>query len=870
MENNKKHKKIILVTLILFMFFSLLIPKKVDAFAPFGVTITLKDVERKADAFKKKLGKFGEIAFQALRKRMLIQIQNDLVNWAQGNGDPRFITNPGKFIKENATFAAVSTIDKFFRQHGTDICSPFKANVQFLVNKTQFLREEQLRCSWTDVKENMEKFANNFEDGGWTSWLKLHETRNTLPGVYLASTQLIGQEVALAGNTAQAKLSAGKGFLDQKKCAVYTIRAEYTISGDAIDSEGNLISPDSPQFQGFTGVGISDPVKPLKPIDMDKLPPNATCIQEETVTPGSVVGDFVTQGLLKGSLDSIVNATELSQIVNAVLDAYINKVARDGLSNVKTGNGSWTSASKANGGTYSSLDTIKTSQLGFESPEVISLLNRLIGFQNTAGQLINQINSLVRSEEQAENFKEKLKNDITAIKLSTVGVNLGGETDETDDVIDRLYHRKNYNDEPKNPGPYVANQVFYNVIGGLWEQIETKLEDIENKSCSIASIPDIRIYASPKKEALPFTDGNGKVFIWLPETLTSPTGARAPFTYLTYDGTFTQNVEDVEPTKMTSFDAWKSSYLTTNGLIVAGSAKSINKTTAQAYAESISNSKKIAETFQEDLKEVSEVVDGTSRLTSLLTDYDKALRETNTIKAMQDYLSALESSDENQLKTKRSVLLEKQLEARNKWRLDQETILKDSNISITEKDKVAAKIRIIEIAIDAIESSLRGLASLAPDLTSNYISLNTENFSELSKDEVIELEENTRIYIRSRIPTPELIKIIAVLDSVDFIKNGESVSDAVANALSINIPQIEKMLEEKESRASSYSTDVTNTVGNFLTKEDENEVGNIAEKRKELGVTGGESEWEKYYKNRFQLAYAVLIDDYFTNKFPCK
>ena len=194
-------------------------PKETQAqFGGVTFNIKLKDLAKKAEDFKKKYGKWGDLAFQTLKKRYLIQIQNDLVNWVQGNGKPRFITNPKKFIKNEIKFATISTIDKFFLEQGSDICSPFKANVQFLVNRTKLLQEEQLRCNWTDVKKNMEAFANNFEDGGWTAWLKLHETRNTLPGTYLASTQLIGAEAALAGNTAIAKITAGKGFLDSKKC----------------------------------------------------------------------------------------------------------------------------------------------------------------------------------------------------------------------------------------------------------------------------------------------------------------------------------------------------------------------------------------------------------------------------------------------------------------------------------------------------------------------------------------------------------------------------------------------------------------------------------------------------------------------------
>ncbi|MEK7174826.1 MAG: hypothetical protein AAB722_00610, partial [Patescibacteria group bacterium] len=50
------------------------------------------------------------IFFQQLRRRFITMLQNDLVNWVQGGGRPRFVTNPKKFLKQTADQAAVSAL----------------------------------------------------------------------------------------------------------------------------------------------------------------------------------------------------------------------------------------------------------------------------------------------------------------------------------------------------------------------------------------------------------------------------------------------------------------------------------------------------------------------------------------------------------------------------------------------------------------------------------------------------------------------------------------------------------------------------------------------------------------------------------------
>src|SRR3989344_3576921 len=115
--------------------------KKADAFLGIGditFNTTIGDIPAYiADLAKKAL----DVGLKKLKRRLLTQIQNDLINIAQGNGRPIFITHPIKFLKAASDTAAVTALDKVFKGTGIDICSPFKANVEFLVSKAVYARD---------------------------------------------------------------------------------------------------------------------------------------------------------------------------------------------------------------------------------------------------------------------------------------------------------------------------------------------------------------------------------------------------------------------------------------------------------------------------------------------------------------------------------------------------------------------------------------------------------------------------------------------------------------------------------------------------------------------------------------------------------
>ena len=115
--------------------------------------------------------KIAEVFLDRLKNKMIDQLQNDMVNWVQDGGRPRFVTDPKKFLSQVADQAAVSTLDQYFRQHGQDICSSFRPQLQLLVQNATFVPEFGAKCTLGSIANNLQNFSRNFNDGGWETWI---------------------------------------------------------------------------------------------------------------------------------------------------------------------------------------------------------------------------------------------------------------------------------------------------------------------------------------------------------------------------------------------------------------------------------------------------------------------------------------------------------------------------------------------------------------------------------------------------------------------------------------------------------------------------------------------------------------------------
>ncbi len=221
--------------------------------------ITLQDIPR---ALKWIYDKFGKVYIEQLRKQMLRQFQNDMVNWIQNGGRPRFVEN---FLKNlglaNDRAIGQATFD-LFSAKGVNICSPFKASLQILVTapKTPEAIDLGVSCTLDQIRENfnldegLRNFGESFVGGvldkesGWRTWFKLHEANNTLPGTYLRSKSFVSANVAKQVEGNRAEITAGGGFLDQKLC----VRAVKVV----VATDESLPPPEIPKVFTSTCVWV--------------------------------------------------------------------------------------------------------------------------------------------------------------------------------------------------------------------------------------------------------------------------------------------------------------------------------------------------------------------------------------------------------------------------------------------------------------------------------------------------------------------------------------------------------------------------------------------------------------------------------------
>lgn len=234
---------------------------------------------------------------ETLKKRILDLMVDEIVNWIQGEGDPKFVTDWGQFL-EDAGNAALSELA--MRVGGAGLCEPFKSGI--LRNLTVpepetfsngSLYGSSITCTLDDIVDNIDSFYEDFSNGGWAAYSESLEIQNSPIQVYILTESAKFQTIAAAQYAAQLEATAGNGFLSSRTCFENPTSNGPDLDGDK--TKGDVAS---------------------------------TC---RITTPGAVIGDLV--GKAVGSdIDYIVNAEQLAAYMAAIADALWNRLIRDGVS----------------------------------------------------------------------------------------------------------------------------------------------------------------------------------------------------------------------------------------------------------------------------------------------------------------------------------------------------------------------------------------------------------------------------------------------------------------------------------------------------------------------------------------------------------
>jgi len=227
------------------------------------------------------------VATEALKRQLLNMMVDQIVSWIQGGGKPKFITDWNGFLTDAADQAG----GQFIQELGLgQLCSAFGPQL-----KAAFIPiptfSDRSSCTLSQVGANLDAFLKDFRNGGWAAWNEMVlKPQNNIYGAYLIAWDEKNARESAAQKAAAAEAQAGKGFLSVRRCVEY-------------NEEG---------YNECLASGLSE-------AECKK----ASCIRDEIVTPGAVVGDLAAKAV-GSDIDSIVNAQDLAAYVSAITNAILN------------------------------------------------------------------------------------------------------------------------------------------------------------------------------------------------------------------------------------------------------------------------------------------------------------------------------------------------------------------------------------------------------------------------------------------------------------------------------------------------------------------------------------------------------------------
>jgi hypothetical protein len=266
------------------------------------------------------LARVSMVAAQIALNTVLNMLTNDIINWIQGGGEPRFISDWRGFLSEAGDKAGGLFVDKYLGAGW--LCEPFDIDIRIaLLTVPTF--DEKVRCTITDMLDNINSFYDDFTVGGWMGWLELTQPQNNFQGALLiAQSGKLAAEAA-AEDAAGQEATAGGGFLSVKVC----------VKGKIINNFDQSV---------YSTCDNTNDCKSAKESVEDDIDYSFICEDERVSTPASVLSD-VTSRAMDRQLDTlsaqVANITSslgnFAPYIVAVANAVINKLMQEGLATLQ-------------------------------------------------------------------------------------------------------------------------------------------------------------------------------------------------------------------------------------------------------------------------------------------------------------------------------------------------------------------------------------------------------------------------------------------------------------------------------------------------------------------------------------------------------
>jgi hypothetical protein len=218
----------------------------------------------------------------AIGNAALQTLTNDIVNWINNGfeGKPLFITDFEGFLKTSGNLASGIFLEKLLTPDQLNlICSPFR--FEMVVNLFSAVQPLP-KCTFDDIRMNVEQMYANFNLAGWQSFLAIStQTQNNAFGTFLVKLDQMHAKALEKTAGVKAEIDSGKGFLGFKTCKKYPTRLskEGGVPVYKKDKDG-IPTGEIDYYEDETG-------KPI-PEEPDT---SAPCEEYKNSTPGAVIAD---------------------------------------------------------------------------------------------------------------------------------------------------------------------------------------------------------------------------------------------------------------------------------------------------------------------------------------------------------------------------------------------------------------------------------------------------------------------------------------------------------------------------------------------------------------------------------------------------
>jgi hypothetical protein len=258
----------------------------------------------------------SELLRDVVVKRIVDDLTDQIINSIENGGTPLFVRDPLKELQRVGDISFDSFNNYLGSETGVNLCAPFSAQLQ-LYFQTSYQKEPRfgipLQCTFDEFKQSLTDSAHMIEKNGWISFKQALDPSNNFFGASLLVDQAYMKDTAERIRAKSDALNRNAGFTDVRFCT----RWADPVSGALISQSDAEYFARVLAFNDHNHFPASVDEKENFQRAMDSM-----CETWETQTPGSVVAQAATKGVLK----DFEYAANVQSIISALVNSVLSKV----------------------------------------------------------------------------------------------------------------------------------------------------------------------------------------------------------------------------------------------------------------------------------------------------------------------------------------------------------------------------------------------------------------------------------------------------------------------------------------------------------------------------------------------------------------